>query len=146
MTQQGEPVERVERAVVVLRELLADLRELAHGIYPVVLADEGLGAALEALLEEPDTEFRFDGPIPDERFDPPLEAAAYLVVREVARDGGAIPVAREGGALVIGASASHVDPHELVHLEDRVGAVGGTLHVEHASADHTRLRAELPCA
>src|SRR3954471_5416789 len=110
MTQQGEPDERVERAVVVLRELLADLRELAHGIYPVVLADEGLGAALEALLEEPDTELRFDGPLPDERFDPPLEAAAYLVVREVARGGGAVRVAREDGALVIGAAtAGRVD-------------------------------------
>ncbi|MDX6676076.1 MAG: hypothetical protein QOE31_128 [Solirubrobacteraceae bacterium] len=146
MTQQGEPDERVGRAVVVLRELLAQLREVAHGIYPVVLADEGLAAALEALLEEPDTELRFDGPLPEERFDPPLEAAAYLVVREVARGGGAVRVAREDGALVIGATTSAVDPGELVHLEDRVGAVGGALHVERPAVDRTRLRVELPCA
>jgi signal transduction histidine kinase len=146
MTQQTHPDAQAERAVGVLRELLASLRELAHGLYPVVLADEGLAAALEALVEEPDTHLRFEGPIPDERFDPRLEAAAYLLVREVARDGGAIRLAREDGALVIGASANQVDPDELVHLEDRVGAVGGTLHVEHRSANRTRLRAELPCA
>ncbi|MEA2422924.1 MAG: hypothetical protein QOF55_2023, partial [Thermoleophilaceae bacterium] len=146
MAQQGEPDAKAERAVVALRELLADLRELAHGLYPVVLADEGLGAALEALLEEPDTELRFDGPLPDERFAPPLEAAAYLVVREVARGGGVVRVAREDGALVIGAATSRVDPDELVHLEDRVGAVGGTLNVERPAGDRMRLRAELPCA
>ena len=145
MTQRDQPDERVKQAVVVLREVLANLRELAHGIYPVALADEGLAAALEAMVEEPGTDLRFEGPIPEERFDPPLEAAAYLVVREVARDGGAIRVAREDGTLVIGASVNQVDPGGLVHLEDRVGAVGGTLHVERTSAQRTRLRVELPC-
>ncbi len=32
-----------------MREAIVDLRELAHGIFPAVLADEGLAAAVEAL-------------------------------------------------------------------------------------------------
>jgi signal transduction histidine kinase len=144
MTQQEHPDERAVQAAAVLRDLLARLRELAHGIYPVALADEGLAAALEALVEEPDSELRFDGGLPEIRFDPPLEAAAYLVVRAIARGGATVRVAEERGALVLEAAAGQVEHAEIVHLEDRVGAVGGTLRVEPAGP-LTRLTAELPC-
>ena len=44
-----EPLEEAERE---LRTALAELRDVAHGIFPAVLADEGLAAALEAFTEE----------------------------------------------------------------------------------------------
>ena len=43
--------ERIDQAEAELRAALADLRELAQGIFPVILAEEGLSAAVEALAE-----------------------------------------------------------------------------------------------
>src|SRR5262249_174129 len=42
---------RIEEAEDELRAALADLRELAQGIFPVILAEEGVSAAGEALAE-----------------------------------------------------------------------------------------------
>ena len=44
--------QRIGEADGELRTALDDLREVAHGIFPAVLADEGLGAALEAFAED----------------------------------------------------------------------------------------------
>jgi len=44
--------ERISEAGTELRAALADLRELAQGIFPAVLADEGLSAAVDALADE----------------------------------------------------------------------------------------------
>jgi signal transduction histidine kinase len=129
-----------------VRDLLADLRELARGIYPVALADEGLAAALEALAEEPGAGLRLSGPLPEERLEPQVEAAAYLLARSAAMQSDAtVAVARENGRLLVDV-ASGGEPAELVHLEDRVGAVGGTLTTERSPGGETRMRAVLPCA
>src|SRR5439155_15441101 len=44
-----ERLAQIEDAQLELSAALAELRELAHGIFPAVLADEGLAAALDAL-------------------------------------------------------------------------------------------------
>ena len=61
----GRALDAAERE---LRGALAELRELAHGIYPAVLADEGLAAALEALAEARPRADARSAPLPDERF------------------------------------------------------------------------------
>ena len=72
---------------VELREALADLREVAHGIYPIELA-EGLAAGAAVLAEG--TPIPVDiRAMPVERLDPRVEAAAYFTIAEatLARQG-----------------------------------------------------------
>ena len=59
---------RLDEAEAELGRAVAELRELAHGIHPAVLSDEGLAAAIEALAEE--APLRIGG-LPQERFSPP---------------------------------------------------------------------------
>src|SRR5262245_10681515 len=71
----------LERAEAELRLAVKELRELAHGIFPAVLADEGLAAAVEALAEEAKVPVRI-ADMPDRRFPAAVESAAYTVVAE----------------------------------------------------------------
>jgi signal transduction histidine kinase len=129
--------------------LLTDLRRLAHGIYPVALAEEGLAAAVEALAEDGAVDVRLEGRLPGERLDPPVEAAAYVVVREMTRSRRAgwasVAMSGDAGVLRVEVSGDGLDPAALVYLEDRVGAVGGRLRHEERGAGVSSLRAELPC-
>ena len=50
--EDGELAARLDEAEAELGEAVAELRELAHGIHPAVLSDEGLAAAIEALAED----------------------------------------------------------------------------------------------
>jgi signal transduction histidine kinase len=121
---------------------IAELRELAHGIHPAVLSDEGLAAAVEALAEEVPLRI---GDLPQERFSPAVETAAYLVVAEAAKAGAAsVRAERRDCALVVEVEAE-AEPKELVDLEDRVGALDGRLDVERAPDGGVRIRAEIPC-
>ncbi len=124
-----------------VRGALGELREIAHGLVPAVLADEGLGPAIEALGETAD--LRVTGPLLEDRFAPEVEATAYHVVAEAARHGGAdVAVTVTGGRLILSIDAVVPAPESLVELDDRVGALGGVLRVE----GERRLVAELPCA
>ena len=51
----------------------SSLREVGHGLFPALLADEG-SAALAALTEESQVEIDLDG-LPEARFDAFVEAA-----------------------------------------------------------------------
>jgi signal transduction histidine kinase len=138
---------RIEEAEVELRAALAELRELAHGIFPAVLADEGLAEALEALAEDAPIPIEITA-LPDERFDPAVEAAAYFVVSEVVRrcdaTALAIEVVRRDGRLVIEVEGDGVLEGN-VGLDDRVVALDGTLTVSHKPGTCLRVHAEIPC-
>jgi signal transduction histidine kinase len=129
-------------------EALGELRELAHGIYPAILAEAGLGPALETLADS--------APIPVEvaaraagRCLPAGEAAAYIAAEEGIRDAVArgatfvdISVTVADGSLVITVDddgSERVSPH--IALADRFGAAGGELTLE-----PQRIRGEVPCA
>jgi signal transduction histidine kinase len=125
-----------------LREALAELRELAHGLIPSVLAHEGLGPALEALADRaPRLVVR---ELPAERFAAPVESAAYFVVAEAVRRSGESDVTvagrRDHGRLLIDLETVGGGVESTMDLKDRVGAVGGTLT---STANH--LSVELPC-
>jgi signal transduction histidine kinase len=125
-----------------LREALAELRELAHGLIPAVLAHEGLGPATEALADR--SPRLVVGDMPAERFAPQVESAAYFLVAETVRRFGAgdvsVSARREDGRLLVRLETVAGIGGPITDLEDRVGAVGGTL-----AASRHELRAELPC-
>jgi signal transduction histidine kinase len=138
---------RLEEADGELRAALEELRELANGIFPAVLADAGLAAALEALAEEAPIPVEIS-PLPEARFDPSVEAAAYFLVAETVRGGGAgaltISAARRDGRLVVDVGCDGV-PGDLSDLEDRVGALDGSLKVVREHDRRVRVTAEIPC-
>src|SRR5262249_57751966 len=90
-----------------LQQAISELRELARGIHPMLLTQEGLGSALRALAE------RAPLPVlvaaPGERFPDSVESTAYFFVTEAltnaARHSRAsvvrIDVARHGEELTI---------------------------------------------
>ncbi len=138
-------VTRLGDAEAELRGALAELRELAHGIFPAVLADEGLAAALETLAEETPIPIRLTQ-LPAERFDPAVEAVGYAVVAEALRRGAsALKVAAVCGeeGLSIDVEVDHV-PRELTDIEDRVDALDGTLEVLRGPGERATIRAVIP--
>ena len=125
-----------------------ELREVAHGLYPSVLVDQGLAAAIESLAEGSTTPVRLGNVEVD-----PLEAsvaeAAYAPVAEmVALGTGPVEArsTREGGSLTVEVGGPSVPDDTLLELADRIGAVDGVLTATHPSAGRTKLVAEIPCA
>jgi signal transduction histidine kinase len=125
-----------------LRDALGQLRELAHGLIPAVLAHEGLKPAVEALADR--SPRLVVGDLPRERFAAPVESAAYFVVAESLRRSGdgdvAVSAQHEDGWLLVQLDAATGIAGAPTDLEDRVGAVGGTL-----TASAHDVRVELPC-
>jgi signal transduction histidine kinase len=122
-----------------LRAAVVELRELAHGIYPAVLGEEGLAAALETLAEG-DPQLRL-AELPDRRLPAPVESAAYLtVLRSVRAATGPLHVAATAGdgALVV-TLEGEVHALDRQELEDRAGALEGSF-----SAAGRRLSLRLP--
>lgn len=150
----GAALPLLDEADAVLRQGLAELRDVAHGIYPAVLTDEGLAAALETLAERSPDGVRLRR-VPEERFPPAVEAAAYFAAAELIRDpragdGGAqIDVVREDGRLIVevdGARALDGADARLIEIADRVGALDGALEVQERPDGRLRMEAHIPCA
>src|SRR5262249_45317601 len=128
-TPEPEQEHRIAAAEERLREALAELRELAHGIYPVVLSDEGLAAALETLAEEADVPIHLQE-LADGRFASAVENAAYFAVAESIKGSteATIGVEARNGHLVVCVhrELEGDDPARggrLVEIADRVGAL-----------------------
>src|SRR5438034_4059919 len=64
-----------------LKQAIDELRELARGIHPAILAEEGLPAAVEALADRSSLPVRVTADF-DARLPGPVEAIAYFVVAE----------------------------------------------------------------
>ncbi|MDX6376385.1 MAG: hypothetical protein QOE98_688, partial [Gaiellaceae bacterium] len=133
---------RLAEAEEEVRAAVVNLREVAHGLFPTVLADEGLGAALDALSE--DTPRLIPRELPDRRFESAVESAVYFAARETLRlsDGQVTvdAVAENGRLRVVIGGAAGVDG-AMVQIRDRVGAVGGTVTTRDG-----HLSLEMPCA
>jgi signal transduction histidine kinase len=141
-----------------LAQSLQELRELARGIHPAVLA-HGLHAALDSLASRAPvaTTVSFEGP---ERLPEQVELAAYFVACEaltnVARYAQAteasVRVTRRDGVAVIEIADDGVGGADetagtgLQGLADRVAALDGTLRILSPPRAGTVVTAELPCA
>ncbi len=148
----------IDQADHELRLAIDELRKLAHGIYPAVLADEGLAAAVEALAEGSPTPLTI-GDLPQERLPAPVEAAGYFLIAEACRliraqagtEGATVEVKHCGDRLVIkvtvdAAAGPGQEPEaRLADVADRVGALGGHLRVGPIAGGVTLMQAEIPC-
>lgn len=136
---------------------LAELRQLAHGLHPVIL-EAGLGPALKSLGERSAVPTTLQVQLRN-RCSPTIEATAYYVASEALtntakhsrasqvviraldeRDGIRVEVSDDG--------VGGADPMRgtgLRGLQDRVAAVGGKLRIEARAGGGTRLMADLPC-
>jgi len=139
-------------------EALKEMRDLARGIYPPVLADRGIGAALETLADRSPLTTTVSVDLP-ERPPAPVETAAYFVAAEAranaAKHSGSgridIAVGRRNGMLEIevrddGRGGADEQGSGLAGLRRRVEALDGTLTVKSPEGGPTTIRAELPCA
>jgi signal transduction histidine kinase len=135
---------------------IGELRDLARGIAPPVLADRGLPAAVEALGRRSAIPVTVDAEA-GERLPPIVETVAYFVVAESltnaakhARSGARVELAEKAGRLVVTVSddgPGGADPAGggLTGLRHRVEAIDGTLTVHSPPGEGTTIRAELPC-
>jgi signal transduction histidine kinase len=147
----------IEHARAELSQTLQELRDLARGIHPAVLAQAGLAAALEGVAE------RFPLPIqvdaPKSRWHPDAEATAYFLVCEalanIVKHAGAtcahVHVELTGGELRVkvtddgrGGAGFHADGG-LVGMRDRVVALAGEVTVTSPLGGGTKVEARIPC-
>ena len=143
------------------REMLRDLRELAHGIHPPVLSDNGLVAALESRVARfpIPVEILADDGVRDERFSEDVEGTAYFVICEsltnVAKHAGTdrawVRLSRFYNLLCLAVedSGRGFQPNGarsggLANIRDRVDALRGRLTIESQTGGGTSIRAELP--
>jgi signal transduction histidine kinase len=136
----------VDAAQQEVTSALDELRVIARGIYPAVLDEMGLAAAIEALSETAPLPVKI-GHLPPERLDPIVEAAAYFVVTETVHDPTASRVtisgSRDGDTLTL-VVTTDAPTHELTRLSDRVGAAGGTIR-RRPLTDGVVLEVDIPC-
>lgn len=157
--RDGDPEVRelLDAAAGEAAEALAELRDLARGIHPAVLAESGLAGGVRALAERSPVRVTVAA-VPNGRYPTSAEVTAYFLVAEAlanvskhAPDAGATVTIREcdstldiqiaddgpGGAVVRAGSG-------LGGLADRVAAAGGRLEVRSPAGGGTVVRAWLP--
>jgi len=158
--QAGMPPEfgtQLDHAVAEATGALDELREIARGIHPAILAEYGLARALKTLARR--------SPIPvdlqvhaNERLPEPVEVSAYYVVAEALTNAAkhsrasAVEVEVEvaGEVLRVAVSDDGTGGADLargtglVGLKDRVEALGGRIFLESRYGAGTSLQAEFP--
>ena len=140
-----------------LAAALEELRELARGLHPAVLADRGLVAAIESLAERATLPVQVEVDL-ERRLPAAVEVAAFYVVSEAltnvakyanaqrahvrvfCKDGRAVVEVRDDGigAATLGAGSG------LRGLIDRLAALDGRLELESSPGTGTLVRALIP--
>jgi signal transduction histidine kinase len=154
----GRVGELLAEARLGAEQALRELRDLARGIHPPVLADRGLEAALQSLANATPMKVTLSVDL-EERLAPAVESAAYFVVAEALANAGKHARARRVDVRVVRTSdlvdveveddgIGGADPERsgLRGLRRRVEAIDGTLSVISPRGGPTRIRAQLPCA
>ncbi|SEG99856.1 Signal transduction histidine kinase [Nonomuraea solani] len=144
-----------------LRDAGADLRDLAHGIYPPQLAESGLAAALRAAARH--------SPLPTEvratgigRYPPEIEINVYFCLLEALQNAGkhageqaTVTIDLRGGHglsfdFYDTGHGSHPDlirtGYGMTNMYDRLGAIGGTLTIDTSPGAGLHLHGDIPAA
>ena len=139
-------------------DALDTLRDLARGIYPPLLADQGLAAALDAQARKSPVEIRLAGDGID-RFPPEVEATVYFCCLEAMQNiakyanasSATISLSRSDGHLTfeVRDDGDGFDPAEahgsgLTNMRDRLDALGGSLEVRSRPGEGTSISGAIP--
>jgi signal transduction histidine kinase len=143
-----------------VQQAIMELRELARGIHPVLLTQEGLASALQALAERAPLPVLVTAP--SRRFGEAAESTVYFLVAEAVTNAARHSRARQilvrleaddetltlrvcdDGVGGIGESAL-TSRSGLQNMRDRVAAVGGRMTVSSPPGGGTQVIARLPC-
>jgi signal transduction histidine kinase len=148
----------LSRAQGEVERLIAELRELARGIHPTLLRDEGLEPAIEALARRTPLPVTVTGSVGG-RLPAGVELAAYFlvsealtnVVKHAAASQAEIRLEQEGGVLRVSVEddgiggARPAADSGLAGLRDRLDALDASLLVESEPGHGTIIRGEIPC-
>ncbi|HEX3957645.1 MAG TPA: histidine kinase [Trebonia sp.] len=147
-----------------LKAVLAELRDLAHGIHPAVLTQGGLAVALEEAAGRLPLPVRIR--VPDGRLAPAVEATLYFVACEALAN--VVKHAQADSAIVTsalvtmaageswlemeiaddgvgGVSADRRNGRGLANIADRIGALDGDVVIDSPAGRGTRIRVRVPC-
>jgi signal transduction histidine kinase len=147
----------IERAGDELTLAIEELRELAHGLPPALLAKLGLEGAIRGLAARSSAPVKIVA-LPRGRADDTAEATAYYVVAEALTNAqrysqasvievSAILSAHVLDVVVVDdgvGGASEVMSSGLQGLRDRVEAIGGTFELDSPTGHGTRVAAAIP--
>ena len=145
-----------EELAAELRAARDELRRFAHGLHPARLDESGLAAALGELAERGGLPVAVL--VPDTRFPPAVEAAAYFTCTEALTNvakyahaaAASVRVTHTEGRLTLVVADDGMggaDPSRgsgLRGLSDRVEALGGRLELTSPPGAGTRVTAEFP--
>ena len=158
--QAGETVtaESLDRATRAARTALADVRELAHGVFPAILTDAGLAAAVESLADRSEVAVVIEE-LSSDRFSAAVETTAYQAVAAgIERAAALLPAAtvrvsvrREPDLLSVELKDDCSDvPSGAAALpgtiDERVRALGGRIEIGPAAGGGTVVTVLIPCA
>lgn len=150
-----------------LKDAIAELRSLAHGIFPPLLASGGLAEALGAAVGRSPLPGALDAKVG--RYSAEVEASVYFCCLEAIQNAGKhagdgaeltvtvreadgtlhFTVADDGVGFEMGRAGDDgqsVDGHGFVNMADRLGAVGGRVHVTSSPGAGTIVAGEIPLA
>ena len=156
-----EAAQRLDDVGIELEEILEELRDLAHGLYPPVLRELGLREALASAVRRSASPATVEAAAIG-RYSQDVEAAVYFccleglqnvdkhagsgataVIRLWERDGRLSFEIVDDGVGYDVESARHAG-QGLVNMSDRIAALGGTLVVESTPGRGTTVRANIP--
>ncbi len=135
----------MDRALVETDAAIDELRTLAHGLYPAILAESGLLAAVQDLADT--SPFPVEVAGNDVRVPSAVEAAGYFAATEALHAAGppmpdhATVEIDQADRLLVTISVGGVPARTTTAMLDRVGALGGHVWIE-----SNQLIVEIPCA
>jgi signal transduction histidine kinase len=152
-----EHVHQLDEVAAGLDGVLEDLREIARGLHPAILAESGLQPALKTLARRCTVPVDLDVQV-DRRLPGPVEIAAYYTVSEALAN-----IAKHAHATVVDVQAAETDGvlfvrvrddgrggadfsegSGLLGLKDRAEALGGHLDLSSPPGAGTALEVSLP--
>jgi signal transduction histidine kinase len=156
-SSDSKTVQLLDASIGSLVQALDELRSLARGIHPTILAEAGLIPAIRSLADRCPIPVEVTGELG--RIEPKLETALYFVAAEaitnaVKHSKGqhiCVDVRRGSGWASVDISDDGIGGADLsqgtglVRLADRLAAVGGRFNVQSSASDGTTLHAEVPC-
>lgn len=151
--------EMIDELIGEVQETIQELRELAHGIYPPLLVDSGLGEALRAAANRSplDVSLEADGIA---RYPSEVEAAVYFCCLEALQNAAKhapqatveVRVWEESGGLLFSVTddgpgfdaGSAQRGHGFTNMADRLGAIGGSVRWESEPGHGAQVRGSIP--